>query len=156
MVVRNADEIILRSSHGEAEFPKLVAIWRSAVDATHDFLSEEDRDQIEVALPASYLPNVRLTVADVAGDPVGFAGMSGDRLEMLFVDDAFRGRGIGSALLAYVIREDGVCALDVNEQNPKAVGFYISKGFTVTGRSECDDDGRPYPLLHMRKSEQPY
>ena len=40
--------------------------------------------------------------------------------------------------------------LDVNEQNPQAVGFYEHEGFVVAGRSPVDDAGRPFPLLHMR------
>lgn len=39
--------------------------------------------------------------------------------------------------------------VDVNEQNTQAVGFYARAGFTVTGRSPVDDEGRPYPLLHL-------
>ena len=40
--------------------------------------------------------------------------------------------------------------LDVNEQNPQAVGFYEHEGFVVAGRSPVADAGRPFPLLHMR------
>jgi putative acetyltransferase len=41
--------------------------------------------------------------------------------------------------------------VDVNEQNDGAIGFYGHLGFEVTGRSEFDDQGRPYPLLHLRR-----
>uniref|UniRef100_UPI002811FB1D GNAT family N-acetyltransferase n=1 Tax=Microbacterium sp. TaxID=51671 RepID=UPI002811FB1D len=117
--------------------------------ATHHFLSADDRDAIESALVTEYLPHVRVTVAEIDGRPVGFAGTAEGRLEMLFVHDAVRGRGIGSALLANAIEEQSVTALDVNEQNPEAVAFYIRKGFTVAGRSPRDDAGRPYPILHL-------
>jgi putative acetyltransferase len=40
--------------------------------------------------------------------------------------------------------------VDVNEQNSAARRFYEACGFVVEGRSELDDQGRPYPLLHMR------
>ena len=40
--------------------------------------------------------------------------------------------------------------LDVNEQNEQALGFYLHMGLEVVGRSERDDFGKPYPLLHMR------
>ncbi|MGY0625916.1 MAG: GNAT family N-acetyltransferase, partial [Paraglaciecola chathamensis] len=39
--------------------------------------------------------------------------------------------------------------VDVNEQNPKALGFYQRIGFKVVGRSELDGQGKPYPLLHL-------
>ncbi|MDZ8294248.1 GNAT family N-acetyltransferase, partial [Escherichia coli] len=38
---------------------------------------------------------------------------------------------------------------NVNEQNEQAVGFYKKVGFKVTGRSEVDDLGKPYPLLNL-------
>ena len=40
---------------------------------------------------------------------------------------------------------------DADEQNPAACGFYRALGFVVVGRSPVDDDGRPFPLLHMRR-----
>ena len=40
--------------------------------------------------------------------------------------------------------------MDVNEQNVSAAGFYAHRGFEVVGRSETDEAGRPYPLLHLR------
>jgi putative acetyltransferase len=45
----------------------------------------------------------------------------------------------------------GDLTVDVNEQNPAAVGFYEAVGFVVVGRSPLDDAGRPFPLLHMRR-----
>lgn len=141
----------VRPCLGGEEYPALVAIWRSAVEATHDFLTPEDISHIEQQLPGSYLPAVELTVATIDEKPVAFAGTASGNLEMLFVDNGFRGRGIGSALLDHVVREQGVRSVDVNEQNPGATAFYLAKGFEVVGRSELDEAGRPYPLLHLRR-----
>jgi hypothetical protein len=44
--------------------------------------------------------------------------------------------------------------VDVNEQNPGVCRFYQACGFVVEGRSELDDAGRPFPLLHLRLSAQ--
>lgn len=142
-------ELILRPSHGASEYPSLVDIWRSAVLATHDFLAEEHLAQIESALAPTYFPAVTLVVAERDGHPIGFAGVADGNLEMLFVSDAARGGGIGSALLADAIAHHGVTRVDVNEQNPGAHGFYLSRGFTQTGRSEVDGSGLPYPILHL-------
>ncbi len=96
-----------------------------------------------------------LTVAEQDGVPVGFAGVHDDGLEMLFVSDAVRGRGVGSALLAEVVVHQGVARVDVNEDNPGARGFYRSRGFVEVGRSALDGDGRPYPIIHMALSDDP-
>ena len=140
----------IRPSVGAAEYPALAAIWRSAVDATHDFLAVADRDEIEGRLQADYLPAVVLSVAEREGRPVGFSGVLDGSLEMLFVDATQRGGGVGTALLDHAIREQGVTRVDVNEQNVAAAGFYARRGFEVAGRSATDEAGRPYPLLHLR------
>lgn len=139
----------IRPSVGAAEYPLLAAIWRGAVDATHDFLAAEDRDEIEARLQSDFFPAVLLLVAQIDGKAVGFAGVLGDKLEMLFVEAAQRASGIGTALLNYAINEYGVSRVDVNEQNALAAGFYARQGFEVVGRSETDGAGRPYPLLHL-------
>lgn len=143
----------LRPTTGPAEYPALAAIWRSAVDATHHFLAEAHRDEIEAHLQADYFPAVTLTVAELDGQPGGFSGVLDGNLEMLFVDAAQRGSGIGTALLDNAIAEHGVTKVDVNEQNDSAVGFYMHRGFEVDGRSETDEAGRPYPLLHLKLSK---
>ena len=69
---------------------------------------------------------------------------------MLFIDPAYRGKGVGTMLLDLAIHELGVTHVDVNEQNAQARGFYEHKGFEVIGRSETDEQGEPFPILHMR------
>ena len=71
-------------------------------------------------------------------------------LEMLFVRAEMRGQGVGSALVRRAL-DEGVTRVDVNEQNPLALGFYQRMGFAVTGRSALDGQGRPFPLLHMKR-----
>ena len=142
--------VTVRGCRGGAEFPLLAEIWRRAVDATHDFLADADRDAIEGRLVAEFLPAVVLSVAEVDGRVVGFSGVLGEKVEMLFVDPAVHGTGVGTALLERVVAEHGVTEVDVNEQNGQAVRFYDRRGFEVVGRSETDDEGRPYPLLHLR------
>jgi len=139
----------IHSSVGIPEYLALVKIWESAVTATHDFLAPADFEWIKLHLASDYFPAVELTVVEGDDGPVGFAGTLDEGLEMLFVDAAHRGCGGESLLLDYVITNDGVTRVDVNEQNESAVGFYVHHGFHVVGRSETDDAGLPYPLLHM-------
>jgi putative acetyltransferase len=70
----------------------------------------------------------------------------------LFIDpDSFR-KGAGRRLLDHARTLKGHLTLDVNEQNPQAVRFYEACGFQVVGRSPVDDQGRPFPLLHMAEA----
>ncbi len=56
---------------------------------------------------------------------------------------------MGALLAAHAIKTQGASKVDVNEQNEQALGFYKHIGFSVTGRSPLDGQGKPYPLLHM-------
>ncbi len=135
-------------SVGESCFGHLTAVWERAVRSTHDFLAEDDLAAIKAAMPRVYLPAVDLYAA-FAGDVIaGFVGLSGDSVEMLFVDPCHQGCGIGSALLSFAL-ERGATSVDVNEQNPRALQFYRKHGFRIVSRDSLDADGRPYPILHL-------
>jgi putative acetyltransferase len=134
--------------------PRLLEVWEAAVRATHHFLAEEDIRFYRRMLGEQYFDLVRLTcLRDEQGRVQGFAGTAEDRLEMLFVDPTAHGRGFGKALLHHAIDHDGVRLVDVNEQNPGAVAFYLSQGFEQIGRSPLDGADRPFPLLHLRLRE---
>ena len=92
---------------------------------------------------------------DETGGPLGFAGVQDEVLEMLFIHPSARGQGIGRALLAFAVNELGARHLDVNEQNPQAQGFYEHCGWHVIGRPETDEQGEPYPILHMELPPTP-
>jgi putative acetyltransferase len=129
---------------------RIMDIWRRAVDATHDFLSFEDRRSIE-AEAAAFLPGAPLDLAvDDANRAIGFMLLHGSHMEALFVDPEFRGSGIGRALVEDAVKRHPNLTTDVNEQNPQAIGFYERLGFERCGRSAMDGQGRPYPLIHLR------
>ena len=91
-----------------------------------------------------------LVVAEQEGLPVAFAGIKGQKLEMLFVSPKKRGKGIGKKLVEYGIKNFSINELAVNEQNPQAKGFYEHLGFKVYKRSEVDEQGNHYPILYMQ------
>ena len=134
--------------------PELIAlltrVWERSVRATHSFLSEDEIAKIKPFVPQALSGVETLVVAEKDGEPVGFMGVQDGRLEMLFLDPAARGQGIGRQLLTSGIERLGVTELTVNEQNPQAVGFYEHMGFSTYRRTDLDEEGRPYPLLYMR------
>ena len=129
---------------------QLVAVWERSVRATHAFLSDAEVAQIKPFVPQALAGVGTLVVAEREGAPVGFMGVEGGRLEMLFLDPDVRGQGLGRMLLTYGIEHLGVTELTVNKQNPGAVGFYEHMGFVTYQCTDLDEEGRPYPLLYMR------
>ena len=131
------------------DYPRLMEIWESAVSSTHDFLKEEDFLYYKEQLPV-YFQHVTLFGFEQEGILIGFMGIAEGNLEMLFVDDNYRGIGIGKRLITYAIGNFQVTKVDVNEQNIQAVGFYKYMGFSIYKRSNLDGEGKEYPILHMQ------
>jgi GNAT superfamily N-acetyltransferase len=112
-------------------------------------------------------PAARALLAFVDGRPIGYAtyfftfgtmvGRRGLWLDDLFIDPAFRGKGIGAALMGYLatIAQQNDCArfewmvLDWNEQ---AIGFYRRLGAQLLGdwRICRLDEGQLARVAHSR------
>ena len=139
------------SAVSPSEYPRIVEIWEAAVRATHHFLSNADIEFFRPLVAHEALPSVQLTcVRDRSQQILGFMGMAEDKVEMLFVDPAYHGQGIGRALMTYAITGCGATLVDVNEQNPGALAFYLRLGFEVRERSPLDSLGKPFPILHLQ------
>lgn len=82
--------------------------------------------------------------------PIAFMGIENQKLEMLFITNDERKKGLGKHLLSYGIENYNVKELIVNEQNPNAKEFYEHMGFKAYKRSEIDEQGNSYPILYMR------
>ncbi|MDR1054563.1 MAG: GNAT family N-acetyltransferase [Prevotellaceae bacterium] len=135
------------------EYVKVVELWEASVRATHHFLKESDILLFKDLIFNKYLDSVSLfAVRDCCGKILGFMGVSDDNMEMLFVHPDAMGKGIGKSLVNYAISELGVKKVSVNEQNEQALAFYLKMGFNVIARSATDQQGKPYPLLHLSKS----
>lgn len=130
----------------------LFDVWLRSVRATHSFVADADIEAFK-PLVRDYLASNKTefwVLCDADGSIMGFMGMAGPLMESLFLAPEFHRRGGGRRLVEHARAIHGELTVDVNEQNTGAVEFYEACGFVVEGRSELDDTGRPYPLLHMR------
>ena len=135
----------------QSDYEELTRVWEASVRATHDFLPNSYILLLKDLVLTRYLDAVMLICTKDSRQRItGFAGVAAGKVEMLFIDPAHRGQGLGKQLLGYALEHMNADTLDVNEQNSQALGFYFKQGFEVIGRSELDGMGQPYPLLHMR------
>lgn len=134
------------------EYETLINVWESSVRATYHFLKNNDIEFFKRTIQEKdVLNHVSLICARDSNDRIqGFMGIAENNLEMLFIDSAFLGRGIGKLLLLHAIDNFNITKVDVNEQNEKALKFYEHFGFKVISRSEFDGTGKPFPILHMQ------
>ena len=147
-------EIIEVKEKTPALIQQLLAIWESSVKATHLFLSDEEIKNIKQYVPKALKEIPHLIIAENKnGYPIGFMGIADQKLEMLFILNEERKKGIGKKLLRYGIVNYSVNELTVNEQNSFAKGFYEHMGFQVYKKTDIDEQGNPYPLLYMKRGK---
>lgn len=140
------------SLRNETLINKLTIIWQKSVEATHLFLSPQDIKDIlpQVVIGLKQIPILLVSFTDDDA-PIGFAGIADDKLEMLFLSPNYFQRGIGYKMISTAIQDYQIKYVDVNEQNPKSLKFYLRQGFTIFKRSPVDSDNRPFPILHLKK-----
>ncbi len=132
------------------DYDRLLQIWENSVRATHLFLKGADIQKLKSLVAKAFSEVSNLFVyKDKNKKILGFIGVKDKKIEMLFIDAKNRRKGIGKILINYAIASLDAISLNVNEQNPEAVEFYKYIGFKITGRSELDNTGNPFPLLHM-------
>ena len=134
----------------ESEFDRAAELWEASVRATHTFVTEADLDVFRPLVRASFGEIAQLAgLRTDDGLLIGFIGVEDGNIEMLFLDPVYRGRGGGKLLLEHAFTAYAATSVDVNEQNPQAVGFYEHHGFRTVSRTTHDSTGKPYPILHM-------
>lgn len=130
---------------------QLLEVWENSVRETHLFLSNEEIENIKKYVPQAISDISHLIIAkNDKNIPIAFMGIENQKLEMLFIRNNERGKGLGKKLLNYGIENYNINELVVNEQNPNAKGFYEYMGFKTYKRTELDEQGNPYPILYMR------
>ena len=130
---------------------QLLEVWEDSVKATHLFLSSEEIKNIKEYVPQALKGVSHLVVIENEDNtPIAFMGIEDTKLEMLFIKNNERGKGLGKQLLNYGIKNYSINEVAVNEQNPNAKGFYEYMGFKTYKRTELDEQGNHYPILYMR------
>ena len=127
----------------------LLEIWERSVRSTHKFLQEADILALRPAVQQALLEVPQFAVYLQEDEPIGFVGADGEKVEMLFLDVPAQGKGCGRGLMEYAMANWHCIHVDVNEQNEQALGFYQHMGFVVKQRSALDDQGNPFPILHL-------
>lgn len=129
---------------------EILTIWEKSVLATHNFLSQNDFIEIKEMLQGFDFTQLNVFCLIYQNKIVGFIGVNNTKIEMLFVDPKYFGKGFGKKLMNFAITNYNANLVDVNEQNTNAKEFYENYGFKVYERNEKDDLGKNYPILKMK------
>ena len=136
-----------------AQIHRLTTLWEASVRATHHFLAPEDIPPIAAQMPQILREIPSLTVVwDAQKGPVGFLGVAGHTLELLYLSPDHLGQGLGSRLFRHAMAQHYIAQITVNEENTQALDFYLRRSYRVHHRTPTDNQGRPYPILHLTLS----
>lgn len=131
------------------EIDEILYVWKTSVEETHDFLSEKDIENLVPQVIEGVKGIEELYAVKKDNHIVAFMGLQDSKIEMLFVSSDMRGKGVGKDLILYAIQERKAYLVDVNEQNIQGIGFYKHFDFKQIDRSETDEAGNPFPILHL-------
>lgn len=128
----------------------LTELWNRSVRTTHLFLTDDDIAGLRPCVRQAISLVPEFAVVKAGHRIAGFIGVDSGKIEMLFVDPDFMGRGAGHRLLGWAMQECGAHLIDVNEQNTHATAIYRHWGFESYERTATDDQGNPFPILKMQ------
>ena len=132
---------------------EILLIWEKSVLETHNFLSHKDFIEIREILRNFNFEELNVFCQTEQNKIVGFIGLNNTKIEMLFLDPKYIGKGYGKSLMDFAVLNQNANLVDVNEQNTNAKKFYKKYGFEIYERTEKDDLGKDYPILKMKLVE---
>ncbi len=114
----------------QGDIDRVADIWLSGNLTAHAFIPAEYWKSNSEAVK-EMLPHSEVYVYEHGGEIQGFAGLSGEYIEGIFVSEEMRSRGIGKQLLDHIKAVKPVLRLNVYEKNTRAVRFYEREGFEI-------------------------
>ena len=138
----------------EADLQKVMRIWYDGNIQAHDFIDQEYWDR-NFGYVSRLIPRTEVYVYERDGNVVGFIGIDEGYVNGLFVEDTYRGCGMGTKLLHYVMDLYEVIELDVFEDNFGAVCFYEKRNFKKLREEINEDLGEvEYRMFYKRPKEE--
>lgn len=126
--VGGGDFITTLQTVSPAQLDAIMAIWLVSNLEAHDFVPA-NYWQANFEAVKQLLSQAEITVAEVDGKIVGFAGMQQDYLAGIFIEADYRNHGLGAQLLTHLQARHAVITLNVFDQNSRAKQFYQRHGF---------------------------
>ena len=136
------------------DLPALAELWVASWRATLPEINfAARRDWLIARLTAHHAAGTAIVCAADDDDVLGFITVDPalGHIDQLAVCPQRFGTGVASALLAEARRRSpGGLALEVNQQNPRAVAFYWREGFEIVGEGSIGTPGRPIWLMRWQ------
>lgn len=119
---------------------RIMDIWLNGNKQAHCFIPGSYWESCAQEVQ-SLLSQADVFVWEEEGLIKGFAGMQGNYLAGIFVDQAFRCAGIGKKLLDFIKKRYPSFSLSVYKENRRALEFYLREGLTITAEGMDEATG---------------
>lgn len=126
----------------KSDIDQVMQIWLGGNTEAHNFIPESYWLSNFEAVKEQ-IANADVFVFETGGKIQGFIGITGNRIEGIFVDKMSRSFGIGKQLLDYAKSRYCPLYLGVYRKNRRAVDFYLREGFSLSGEEIDEETGEP-------------
>ena len=147
------DEVVVRRAT-PADAAGAADVWlRSFSAALPGVRRAHSDDEVRGWIREVVVPERETWVADAGGTVVGVLVLSPGELDQLYLDPAWRGRGLGDRLVALAKeRHPGGLSLWTFQVNGPAMRFYERHGFVAVERTDGRDNEEREPDVRYRWS----
>lgn len=129
----------------EKDLDIIMKIWQEENINAHNFISKKYWEN-NYEYVKSILPKAEILVYTINENIIGFIGLNDNYIEGIFIKKDFQGKGIGTELLKYLMKEKEELSLRVYEKNSKAIKFYTNNSFKIKTK-ELDKNTGEYEYL---------
>jgi putative acetyltransferase len=130
---------------GPADAPAIAELFRRVRAAKLPYLPVLHTPAEDVAFFGGHVMETCTVLVAEAGGIVGFIAYREGWIDHLYVDAAFHGKGIGSALLRKAQESEPALSLWAFQRNGEARRFYERKGFRVVRETDGRDNEEREP-----------
>ncbi|GKV96300.1 N-acetyltransferase [Pectobacterium aroidearum] len=124
----------------DSDLKPLMQLWLKSTILAHPFIREDYWRESASAVRDVYIPQSRTWVYEEQGSLIGFISVLEARfIGALFVEQAYYGKQIGTALIQHVQAQFPLLSLEVYQQNTRACRFYHKQGFVIVEENVNQD-----------------
>ena len=134
-----------------ADIDRVADIWLNTNIEAHDFIPiqywKSNFDSVK-----EMFQHAEVYVYEDKKGIQGFAGLSNEYIEGIFVSKTVQSQGIGSFLLNFIKGRKEKLQLNVYEKNTRAIRFYQREGFQILCKSLDENTGeKEYVMVWLHK-----
>lgn len=123
----------------------IISIWLQGNEQAHNFIDPNFFKQ-NYALVEMLIPMSSVYVQDINGVK-GFIGLTENYISGIFVDETFRHKGTGKALIEKAKQRHNELQVHVYKKNSNAINFFLSQNFKIVSESINEETNQPEWLM---------